>query len=96
MGDLLSNQEVVDALTQLQSWNLSESGKEISKEWKCGDFAEALALVNRIGAIAEQQQHHPDVEFGWGNVKIRLSTHSAGGLTAKDFVLARKIDTLGL
>jgi len=61
------------------------------------DFASALQLVNDVGRIAEAQGHHPDVTFGWGYCTFRLTTHSLGGLTAKDLQLAAAIDaTLGL
>jgi 4a-hydroxytetrahydrobiopterin dehydratase len=59
-----------------------------------GDFAEALAWVNEVGALAEARDHHPDIAISWNRVTLELSTHSAGGLTAKDLDLAAAIDAL--
>ena len=58
------------------------------------DFASALAFVNRVGAIAEEENHHPDILLGWGKATVTTWTHSAGGLSENDFVLAAKIDAL--
>ncbi|MGK2859196.1 MAG: 4a-hydroxytetrahydrobiopterin dehydratase [Thermoanaerobaculia bacterium] len=62
------------------------------KEFLFDDFAGALALVNRIGAVAEAEGHHPDIELGWGRVGVTIWTHKIDGLTDSDFVLAAKID----
>jgi 4a-hydroxytetrahydrobiopterin dehydratase len=69
-------------------------GGAIVKEEDRGDFAGALAFVNRVGELAEGADHHPDVDIRWGRVTLRLSTHSAGGLTVKDLELAAAIDAL--
>jgi len=58
------------------------------------DFKTALAFVNRVGALAEEQGHHPDIFLAWGKVEITLWTHAVGGLTESDFILAAKIDKL--
>lgn len=71
-----------------------EEDNTITKEFTFPDFAQALAFVNKIGALAEQANHHPDIELGWGRVKITLTTHSAGKVTAKDRELATAIDAL--
>jgi 4a-hydroxytetrahydrobiopterin dehydratase len=60
-----------------------------------GDFAEALAWVNEVGALAEARDHHPDIAISWNRVTLTLTTHSDGGLTAKDLDLAAAIDALG-
>jgi 4a-hydroxytetrahydrobiopterin dehydratase len=73
-------------------WELKD--KEIVKLYKFNDFKEALAFVNRVGALAEEADHHPDIDIRWNKVTLTLSTHSAGGLTDKDFALARAIDLL--
>jgi 4a-hydroxytetrahydrobiopterin dehydratase len=68
-------------------------GTSLSREWKCKNFRAALAYVNAVGTIAEEQRHHPDITFGWGHVKIRITTHDAGNrLTEKDLRLAEAID----
>ncbi len=71
-----------------------EQNKALVREFTFPDFASALAFVNSVGAIAEEQQHHPDIELGWGRVKLRLSSHDAGGITDKDHALATAIDAL--
>jgi len=79
-------------MDKLSGWN-DKDGKVLEKEYKFKDFKEALAFVNKVGALAEEANHHPDILlYGWNKVKLSLSTHSAGGLTEKDFTLASKID----
>lgn len=69
-------------------------GDVLVKEVDRGDFAGALDYVNQVGALAEAANHHPDVEIRWNQVVLRLTTHSAGGLTALDLALAARIDEL--
>ncbi len=64
----------------------------LEKEYRFKDFREALGFVNRLGEVAEQEGHHPDIFLTWGRVKVTLWTHSVGGLTEKDFSLAAKAD----
>ena len=90
----LSREEVEALLPQLRGWT-AEGVHHISKEYRFPDFAEALAFVNQVGAIAEEQNHHPDLEFTWGRARIEIRTHAIDGLTESDFVLAAKIDRLG-
>jgi 4a-hydroxytetrahydrobiopterin dehydratase len=66
----------------------------ISRTWKFPDFAKALEFVNRVGALAEQEGHHPWIHFTWGTVRIELWTHKINGLHESDFILAAKIDRL--
>jgi 4a-hydroxytetrahydrobiopterin dehydratase len=70
-------------------------GDELVKEVRHRDFAESLEFVNRVGALAEAANHHPDIDIRWNTVRLRLSTHSAGGLTEKDLSLAAEIDAIG-
>lgn len=72
----------------------SEEGNTLVKEFKFPDFRSALTFVNRIGEIAEAMNHHPDIEFGWGRVKVSLTTHSEDKVTDKDRQLARAIDDI--
>ncbi len=74
-----------------RQWQVVE-GHHIEKEFQFPDFAEALAFTNRVGEIAEQQGHHPDIHLSWGKVKIEIWTHKIDGLTRSDFVLAAKIE----
>jgi len=78
-------------LGQLDGWTITP-GPRLTKTWKLADFASALALVNRIGAIAEAEDHHPDIALAWGRVGVELWTHAAGGLTENDFIVAAHID----
>jgi 4a-hydroxytetrahydrobiopterin dehydratase len=81
-------------LKEVSGWSLSPDAKSISKQFKFKNFAEALAFANKIGAIAEAENHHPDLTLSWGKVGVALSTHSIGGLSENDFILAAKIDAV--
>ena len=72
-------------------WQVA-NGHHLEKQYKFPDFVQALAFVNRIGAIAEAQGHHPDIALGWGRVGVTIWTHKIDGLTESDFVLAAKFD----
>jgi 4a-hydroxytetrahydrobiopterin dehydratase len=89
---LLTSAEVTSKLSQFPEWQLAD-GKTIERSFTLKNFASALAFVNKVGELAEAADHHPDILIhGWNKVKISLSTHSAGGLTAKDFNLAGQVD----
>jgi 4a-hydroxytetrahydrobiopterin dehydratase len=64
----------------------------LERKFKFKDFREALAFTNRVGELAEQQNHHPDIYLAWGEVKVTLWTHKIDGLTESDFVMAAKVD----
>jgi 4a-hydroxytetrahydrobiopterin dehydratase len=66
----------------------------LQREFKFKDFREALAFTNRVGELAEEQNHHPDILLVWGKVTLTLWTHAADGLTESDFVFAAKVDKL--
>lgn len=66
----------------------------IKRVFRFGNFREALEFVNRIGEIAEEQGHHPDVSFGWGRAEVVIFTHAIDALTESDFILAAKVDRL--
>ena len=90
MADLLSNDEIN---TRLDDLDWKREGEQIVKDWKFKDFAEAIAFVNRVAEAAEEANHHPDIiVHGWNKVRLSLTNHSAGGLTAVDFELARRFD----
>ncbi|MFA7315819.1 MAG: 4a-hydroxytetrahydrobiopterin dehydratase [Candidatus Paceibacterota bacterium] len=78
----------------IPDWTLSDDAKYISKKFTFKDFKEALKFVNKTGEIAESEGHHPDIELGWGKVKITLTTHAIGGLSQNDFIVAAKINAL--
>ena len=89
----LENDEIESRLEQLDGW--SREGEAITKEFDNGDFKGSVDFVNRLTPEAEEMNHHPDLEISWDTVKVTLTTHSEGGLTANDFDLAGKIDGLG-
>jgi 4a-hydroxytetrahydrobiopterin dehydratase len=72
-------------------WEVIEE-HHLEKTYVFLDFKTALAFVNRVGEIAEQQGHHPDVFLSWGQVRVKIYTHKIDGLTESDFILAAKID----
>lgn len=91
----LSDREVRDALKAVPSWELSSDGKKIRREWKLKDFATGLEFIQKVGELAENEDHHPDIHLvGYRNLAIELSTHAVGGLTENDFIVAAKIDAL--
>jgi 4a-hydroxytetrahydrobiopterin dehydratase len=69
-------------------------GGEIVKVWSGKDFAQALAFVNAVGRVAEEANHHPDIDIRWNRVTLRLATHSVGGVTERDLDLAARVDAL--
>jgi 4a-hydroxytetrahydrobiopterin dehydratase len=83
-------------LTQLgDDWQLRHNDHDyLEKTYRFKDFREALDFVNRVGALAEEQQHHPDLYLAWGRVKLTIWTHKIKGLTESDFVFAAKCDRL--
>jgi 4a-hydroxytetrahydrobiopterin dehydratase len=82
---------VAPLLAQLEGWKAVEN-HYIEKSYDLADFAQALDLVNRIGAVAEEQGHHPDLFLTWGRVDVSIWTHKIDGLTESDFILAAKCD----
>jgi 4a-hydroxytetrahydrobiopterin dehydratase len=86
----LSPDEIKGRLAELDGWRV-EDGK-LLKSFKFSDFAGSLDFVNKAGAIAERHDHHPDTTFGWGYADLVITTHSEGGITGKDFALAKEID----
>jgi 4a-hydroxytetrahydrobiopterin dehydratase len=87
----LARAEIEPYLRELVAWTVVED-RRLERRYKVKDFAAALALVNKIGAVAEAQKHHPDLALGWGWVEVKVWTHKVNGLTDADFVLAAKCD----
>ena len=86
---------VRDQLAKLDGWSLTENGQRIRKEWVVKNFLVGLDFFNRVGQIAEDDGHHPDLHLeSYKNVAIELWTHAIGGLSENDFILAAKIDRL--
>ena len=88
----LSDEEITEKLAELDGW--TREGEAIVKSYDRGDFTGSVKFVESIVEPAEGMNHHPDLSISWNEVKVAISTHSEGGLTANDFALARAIDGL--
>jgi 4a-hydroxytetrahydrobiopterin dehydratase len=86
---LLTETEIRDRIARVPGWE--RHGNEIRRTWAFADFGAAMAFVNRVAGLAEGAGHHPDIDIRYSRVTLVLSTHDAGGLTAKDFALAEAI-----
>jgi 4a-hydroxytetrahydrobiopterin dehydratase len=84
-----------ELLRELPGWRFGDGEAFIEKTYKFPDFAKALAFVNEVGAIAESENHHPDIELGWGKVVVKFCTHDVGGLSMNDFICAAKVEFVG-
>ena len=92
MAELLTTQDIKDWLKKLPEWELDK--KHIERLFEFEDFSQAIEFVNGVAEIAEEEDHHPEIDVRFNKVRLALSTHSEGGLTDLDFELAEKIDTL--
>jgi 4a-hydroxytetrahydrobiopterin dehydratase len=88
----LESGEIARRLSELKGW--SEDEGKLKRRYKFGNFTESLEFVNKVGALAEAADHHPDIRFGWGYADIEITTHDRGGVTDFDFALAKKIDEI--
>lgn len=88
----LSADKIKESLEKLDNWKVE--GKFLRKKYKFENFAESLAFVNKVGEIAEERDHHPDITFGWGYAEFEITTHDTGGLTHNDFELAEAIENI--
>jgi 4a-hydroxytetrahydrobiopterin dehydratase len=87
--------QVHDYLAALPAWKLTADNQRIRREWRVKNFLTALDFFQRVGRLAEEEGHHPDLHLvGYRNVAIELWTHAIGGLSENDFILAAKIDRL--
>ena len=83
--------------TKVDGWDILKDNKEIfflNKIYNFKNFLESQKFINRVGKISEEEQHHPDILFGWGYAEIKITTHAIKGLSENDFILAAKIDNL--
>ena len=92
----LTNAEIDQFYRQLQLWAVVEKDgiKRLERSFLFDDFAQALAFTNRVGEIAEEEGHHPDILTEWGKVTVSWWTHKIGGLHKNDFIMAAKTDSL--
>jgi 4a-hydroxytetrahydrobiopterin dehydratase len=85
-------EEILYNLAEMEDWRAESD--VLKKRFEFKNFSEALEFVNRVGAIAEAHDHHPDIAFGWGYAEINLTTHDRGGITGFDFAVAKEIDEI--
>lgn len=91
----LTRDEAEAYLERAPDWALVDDPMRIQRRFSFKNFREALAFVNRVAELAEAEDHHPDIHFGWGYALIEIFTHKINGLHENDFILAAKIDALG-
>jgi 4a-hydroxytetrahydrobiopterin dehydratase len=91
MPELLSDEEVGKALGRLRKWRRDDGA--LVREVELASFPQAIQVVNRVAEIAENDNHHPDIDIRWRTLTFRCSTHSEDGITAKDATLAEEIDS---
>ena len=91
----LQGAELAALAKQVDGWAVVEE-HHVTKTFKFPDFRQALNFVNKVGELAEEQGHHPDIYLAWGRAEIKIWTHKIDGLTESDFILAAKIDQLPL
>lgn len=89
----LAGGDLEELARQVPGWEVVEE-HHLKREFRFEDFREALEFVNRVGALAEEQGHHPDVSFGWGRAEVVIFTHAIDALTESDFILAAKVNKL--
>jgi len=90
--DPFTPEEARNYMPDVPEWVLSDDGKSISREFKFADFIGSVNFINNVADIAEEEGHHPDIEIHYNKVKLTLSTHSIGGLSENDFIVAAKVD----
>ncbi len=88
----LDRNEIQSKIKALDGWKLE--GDSIKKQWKFNDFSESIAFINKVADLAEEHDHHPELFNVYNQVSLSFSTHDAGGLTEKDFKIAKEIDQL--
>jgi 4a-hydroxytetrahydrobiopterin dehydratase len=90
----LTETQIREYRREVPEWTAADG--RLTREFRLRDFRQALAFVNRVGELAERENHHPDISIhGWNRVTLTLSTHSVGGLSENDFILAAKVNRLG-
>lgn len=88
----LDADEIAERLDLLKDWNAKDS--VLKRRFEFQNFAESLDFVNKVGAVAEASDHHPDITFGWGYAEIAFTTHDRGGITDVDFALAEQVNLI--
>ena len=89
----MQREEIAEISPQLPEWEVVED-HHLRRAFRFKNFREALDFVNKVGELAEEQGHHPEIHFGWGHVELEVWTHHIGGLAQSDFVFAAKVDRI--
>ncbi|PSJ56084.1 4a-hydroxytetrahydrobiopterin dehydratase [Pseudaminobacter soli (ex Li et al. 2025)] len=90
----LTQKEAAVYLSQTPGWGLENEGRWLRRKFKFADFRESQSFIDKVGRLAEEQGHHPDICFGWGYATVSLQTHKIKGLHENDFIMASKISEL--
>jgi len=90
----LTENEAHVFVSEVPEWTLTHDATRIERPFRFDDFVAALEFVNKVGALAEEEGHHPDIAFGWGYANVVLYTHKIKGLHENDFIMAAKIDAI--
>ncbi|HEY4143620.1 4a-hydroxytetrahydrobiopterin dehydratase [Pinirhizobacter sp.] len=93
-ADALDDNAVSTYLSDLPGWKKTADGKAIAKDFRFSDFHHTLGFINAVGFMANAQDHHPDLEAGYGHCKLLWSTHDVGGLSLNDFICAARVERL--
>ncbi len=90
----LDFKEITKYLSEIDGWSVNDSQEMIFKKFKFTNFNKALVFANKVGQLADNEGHHPDISIGWGYCLVMVHTHAIKGLSVNDFILASKIDLL--
>ncbi len=96
MADVLGDEAIAAALQKLDGWSAAQGsrGSEVVRTVELASFPAAIAAVDRVAEVAEEMDHHPDIDIRWRTLTFRCSTHSAGGVTERDLRLAQRINEI--
>jgi 4a-hydroxytetrahydrobiopterin dehydratase len=92
MAELIKGDQLKTRLKKIPEWELEK--KHLERTFEFDDFSESIDFVNGVAEVAEEEEHHPDIDIRYNKVRLMISTHSKGGITELDFELAERIDTL--
>jgi 4a-hydroxytetrahydrobiopterin dehydratase len=90
----LDDARIDELLGEVPGWQVDDARHAIAKDFRFKDFHHTLGFINAVGFMANQQDHHPDLEAGYGHCRLRWSTHDVGGLSLNDFICAARVDAL--
>ena len=91
----LAHEQAEKLLGELDDWSLIDDAHLLAKSFHFDSFEETMVFVNKVAAIAEEEDHHPDMTISYGDVGVELTTHAISGLSENDFIVAAKIDEIG-